>query len=54
MDKYVSFKFHAIGMDNWDIVVKYPWMDLVGKFNISVPTIEVPTKARRRSSNIII
>jgi len=28
--------FHAIDMDDLDIILGYPWMDLVGTININV------------------
>jgi len=37
MDKYVLHSnFHAIDMDDVDIVLGYPWMDSVGTVNINV------------------
>jgi hypothetical protein len=37
MEKYVlHFDFHAIDMANVDIVLGYPWMDLVYIVNINV------------------
>jgi hypothetical protein len=37
MDKYVLHSyFHAIDMDDVDIVLGYPWMDSVGTININV------------------
>jgi hypothetical protein len=36
MDKYVlNSNFHAIDMDDVDIALEYPWMDLVGTININ-------------------
>ena len=37
MDKYVFHgDFYASDMDNMDVVLGYPWMDLVGTININV------------------
>ena len=37
MDKYVLHSdFYAIDMNDVDIVLEYPWMDLEGTFNIHV------------------
>jgi hypothetical protein len=37
MEKYVlHYDFHAIDMDDVDIVLGYPWMNSVGTININV------------------
>jgi hypothetical protein len=37
MDKYVlHYDFHAIDMDNVDVVLGYPWMQSVGAINLNV------------------
>jgi hypothetical protein len=37
MDKYVLHSyFHAIDMDDVDIILGYPWMDSIGTININV------------------
>jgi hypothetical protein len=37
MDKYVFHSnFHVIDMDNVDVVLGYPWMDLIGIISINV------------------
>ena len=37
MDKYaLHYDFHAIDMDNADIVLGYPWMNSVGTINLNV------------------
>jgi hypothetical protein len=37
MDKYVlHYDFHAIDMNNVDIILGYPWMESIGTMNINV------------------
>lgn len=37
MDKYVlHVDFHAIYIDEMDIILRYPWMDPIGTININV------------------
>ena len=37
MDKYaLHFDFHAIDMDNVDIVLGYPWMQSFGTINLNI------------------
>ena len=37
MDKYVfHLDFHVVYMDDMDIILGYPWMELVGTTNINV------------------
>jgi hypothetical protein len=37
MNKYIfHLDFHVIYMDDMDIVLEYPWMDLVVTININV------------------
>ena len=37
MDKYALHSdFHAIDMDNVDIVLGYPWMQSVGTINLNI------------------
>jgi hypothetical protein len=38
MDKYVLHSnFHAIDMNDVDVILGYPWMESIGTININVP-----------------
>jgi hypothetical protein len=32
----LHFEFHAINMQDVDVILGYPWMDSVGTFNVNV------------------
>jgi hypothetical protein len=51
MDKYVLHSyFHAIDMDDVDIVLGYPWMDSVGTVNINVQKKSLKLWYKKRKS----